>query len=56
MDIDVELIFTMSGYADTTDAQECLRLGASDHLLKPIDVEHLHRSILLRLGSQQTAC
>jgi len=55
MDIDIELIFTMSGYADTTDAQECLRLGASDHLLKPIDVEHLHRSILLRLGTQATA-
>jgi len=53
-EIAVELIFTMSGYADTTDAQECLRLGASDHLLKPIDVEHLHRSILLRLGSSAT--
>jgi CheY-like chemotaxis protein len=51
VEITVGLIFTMSGYADTTDAQECLRLGASDHLLKPIDVEHLHRIILLRLGA-----
>lgn len=51
MEVRVELIMTMSGYADTTDAQECLRLGATDHLLKPIDVEHLHRSILLRLGA-----
>ncbi len=55
MDISVELIFTMSGYADTSDAQECLRLGAVDHLLKPIDPEHLHRSIVLRLGAQQHA-
>jgi len=47
----VGLIFTMSGYADTADAQECLRLGAADHLLKPIDLEHLYRSILLRLGT-----
>jgi CheY-like chemotaxis protein len=52
MDISVDLIFTMSGYADTSDAQECLRLGAIDHLLKPIDPEHLYRSILLRLGAQ----
>ena len=51
MDLTVDLIFTMSGYADTTDAQECLRLGAADHLLKPIDLEHLYRSILLRLGT-----
>lgn len=54
IEMSVELIFTMSGYADTTDAQECLRLGASDHLLKPIDVEHLHRIILLRLGTHPT--
>jgi len=53
MNISVEVIFTMSGYADTSDAQECLRLGAIDHLLKPIDPEHLHRSIVLRLGAQQ---
>ena len=51
MNIAIELIFTMSGYADTSDAQECLRLGAIDHLLKPIDLEHLHRSIVLRLGA-----
>lgn len=51
MNIAIELIFTMSGYADTSDAQECLRLGATDHLLKPIDLEHLHRSIVLRLGA-----
>jgi len=51
MDIAVDLIFTMSGYADTADAQECLRLGATDHLLKPLDLEHLHRSILLRIGA-----
>lgn len=51
MNIAVELIFTMSGYADMSDAQECMRLGAIDHLLKPIDLEHLHRSIVLRLGA-----
>jgi len=51
MNIAIELIFTMSGYAVTSDAQECLRLGAIDHLLKPIDLEHLHRSIVLRLGA-----
>lgn len=55
MDISVDLIFTMSGYADTADAQECLRLGATDHMVKPIDVEHLHRSIELRLGVRSTA-
>ena len=49
--IAVELIFTMSGYAHTSDALECLRLGAVDHLLKPLDLEHLHRSIVLRLGA-----
>lgn len=51
LDISVELIMTMSGAAETADAQECLRLGATDHLLKPIDIEHLRRSILLRLGA-----
>lgn len=54
MGIAVELIFTMSGYADANDARECLRLGASDHLLKPIDIEHLHHAILLRLGAETT--
>lgn len=48
-DLEVRLIFTMSGYADTTDAQECLRLGATDHLLKPLDVGNVTRSIMLRL-------
>ncbi len=52
MGISVDVIFTMSGYADTKDAQECLRLGATDHLLKPIDLDHLHRSILLRVGTR----
>lgn len=52
MEISIDLIFTMSGYADTTDAQECLRLGATDHLLKPIDLDHLHRSIMLRAGAR----
>ncbi len=52
LEIPVGLIFTMSGYADTSDAKECLRLGAVDHLLKPIDPEHLHRSIVLRLGTR----
>jgi len=50
LDLSVDVVFTMSGYADTADAQECLRLGAVDHLLKPIDLEHLYRSIVLRLG------
>ncbi len=53
MEISVDLIFTMSGCADATDAQECLRLGATDHLLKPIDLDHLHRSLLLRVGSRE---
>ena len=52
MEISVDLIFTMSGYADTADAHECLRLGAADHLLKPIDLDHLRRSILLRGGAR----
>ena len=52
MEISVDLIFTMSVYADTADAQECLRLGAADHLLKPLDLDHLYRSILLRTGSR----
>jgi len=51
LDVSVDLILTMSGAAETADAQECLRLGATDHLLKPIDMEHLRRSILLRLGA-----
>ncbi len=50
MEMSVDLIFTMSGYADTVDAQECLRLGAADHLLKPIDLDHLLRSLQLRVG------
>lgn len=50
-DIRVNLIFTMSGYADTTDAQECLRLGATDHLLKPLDVGNVYRNIMLRLDT-----
>jgi CheY-like chemotaxis protein len=49
LEVSVPLIYTMSGYADTADAQECLRLGASDHLLKPLDLDHLHRNIRLRL-------
>jgi CheY-like chemotaxis protein len=53
LEVSVPLIYTMSGYADTADAQECLRLGASDHLLKPLDLDHLHRNIRLRLGALQ---
>jgi DNA-binding NtrC family response regulator len=49
MDISVGLIFTMSGYADAAGAQECLRLGATDHLMKPIDLDRLHRNIQLRV-------
>ena len=49
--VSVRLIYTMSGYADTTDAQECLRLGAADHVLKPLDLEALERGIRLRLGA-----
>ncbi len=52
MEISVDVIFTMSGYADVADAQECLRLGATDHLLKPIDLDHLHRNILLWVGAR----
>lgn len=45
----VNLILTMSGHADTADAQACLRLGASDHLLKPLDAGDVYRKITLRL-------
>ena len=54
MEMSVDLIYTMSGYADTVDAQECLRLGAVDHLLKPIDLDRLLRSLRLRLGARTT--
>ena len=52
MQMSVDLIYTMSAYADTADAQECLRLGAVDHLLKPIDLDRLLRSLQLRLGGR----
>ena len=55
MEMSVDLIYTMSGYADTVDAQECLRLGAVDHLLKPIDLDRLLRSLRLRLGATHDA-
>ena len=51
MQMSVNLIYTMSAYADTVDAQECLRLGAADHLLKPIDLDYLVRGLKLRLGA-----
>ncbi len=50
-DIDVGVICTISGYASDDDARECLRLGAADHLAKPLDLKQLDWSIRLRLDS-----
>ena len=51
-DIDVGVICTISGYASDDDARECLRLGAADHLSKPLDLKQLDWSIRLRLDSK----
>ena len=50
--IDVGVICTISGYASDDDARECLRLGAADHLGKPLDLKQLDWSIRLRLDSK----
>ena len=50
-EIDVGVICTISGYASDEDARECLRLGAADHLAKPLDLKQLDWSIRLRLDS-----
>jgi len=46
-DVEVDVI-TISGYATDEDARECLRLGAVDHLPKPLDLEHLDWNLRLR--------
>ena len=50
--IDVGVICTISGYASDDDARECLRLGAADHLGKPLDLKQLDWSIRLRRDSK----
>jgi len=52
-DLDVGIICTISGYASDEDARECLRLGAADHLSKPLDLKQLDWSIRLRLDDRQ---
>jgi len=49
--IDIGVICTISGYASEHDARECLRLGAADHLDKPLDLKQLDWSIRLRLDA-----
>ena len=51
-EIDVGVICTISGYASEDDARECLRLGAADHLGKPLDLKQLDWSIRLRLDAK----
>ncbi len=50
-DLGVGVICTISGYASDDDAAECLRLGAAEHLAKPLDLKQLDWSIRLRLDS-----
>jgi CheY-like chemotaxis protein len=52
-DLGVGIICTISGYASDDDASECLRLGAADHLAKPLDLKQLDWSIRLRLESKE---
>ena len=51
-ELGVGVICTISGYASDDDARECLRLGAADHLAKPLDLKQLDWSIRLRLESK----
>ena len=51
-DMGVGVICTISGYASDDDARECLRLGAADHLSKPLDLKQLDWSIRLRLDTK----
>lgn len=53
--LEVGVICTISGYATQDDAQECLRLGAVDHIPKPLDLKHLDWSLRLRLGVAEEA-
>ena len=50
-DVDVGVICTISGHASDEDARESLRLGAANHLNKPIDLKQLDWSIRLRLDT-----
>ena len=51
-ELSVGIICTISGYASDEDARECLRLGAAEHLAKPLDLKQLDWSIRLRLESR----
>lgn len=48
--IKVGVIFTMSGFEGDETAQECLRLGAADHLSKPFNLKYLDWCIRFALG------
>lgn len=50
--VDVDVI-TISGHASDDDARECLRLGAVDHLPKPLDLEYLDWNLRLRQGPEE---
>ena len=52
-ELDVGVICTISGHASDEDARECLRLGAADHLSKPLDLKQLDWSIRLRLDDRE---
>jgi DNA-binding response OmpR family regulator len=52
-DLGVGMICTISGYASENDARECLRLGAADHLSKPLNLKQLDWSIRLRLDARE---
>jgi len=52
-DLGIGVICTISGYASDDDARECLRLGAADHLAKPLNLKQLDWSIRLRLDSRE---
>ena len=49
--INVGIVYTISGYADAAMAQECLDLGARDHIAKPFNLKELDWSIRFALGS-----
>ncbi len=51
-DLGIGVICTISGYASDDDARECLRLGAAEHLAKPLDLKQLDWSIRLRLDTR----
>ena len=49
--IPIGVICTISGYATDEDARQCIRLGAADHLEKPLNLKQLDWNIRLRLDA-----